>query len=124
MIHKDGGIFWVRLSVSLLPEPNGRPRVFLGVVENVTDRRHAEQALAESEETLRGLVENMPDIVCMLDRKWTVLYINRGSPEIPAKDTVGENVLRFFPPEHRRQLEAMMEQAIDGMTCRRSTWRT
>ena len=112
LLHKDGGIFWVRLSVSLLPEPSGPPRMFLGVVENVTDRRHAEQALAESEETLRGLVENMPDIVFMLDRKWTALYINRGSPEIAAKDVVGENVLRYFPPEHRRQLEAMMEQAV------------
>ncbi|MCX7427374.1 MAG: PAS domain S-box protein [Planctomycetia bacterium] len=113
MLHKDGGILWIHVSASLLPGTCGLPRMFLGVVENVTDRRHAEQALAESEETLRGLVENMPDIVFMVDRKWTILYINRGSPEIPLKDIVGGNALRHCPPEHHPQLEAVMQRAIE-----------
>jgi PAS domain S-box-containing protein len=53
-IRKDGGIVWVNLAVSALWDPGERPEYHLAIVEDITARKEAEAALAESE---AGLAE-------------------------------------------------------------------
>lgn len=48
-VHKDGGIVWARLSVSLIPTPEGRPQYALGMVENITTRKQLEEKLREAQ---------------------------------------------------------------------------
>ena len=45
--RKDGSIVWVNLTVSLLWEDLGEPKFFISVVEDITERRRAEEALEE-----------------------------------------------------------------------------
>jgi PAS domain S-box-containing protein len=51
-IRKDGAIVWVRLSVSLVRDQDNRPRYFINVVEDVTERVQADRALRDSERRL------------------------------------------------------------------------
>lgn len=44
-IRKDGGIFWGNLTLSLLREPSGEPKYFVKVLEDVTQRKRAQEAL-------------------------------------------------------------------------------
>lgn len=48
-IRKDGSIVWVHLTGSVLRDEDGKPERFIGVVEDITRRRLAEQALVQSE---------------------------------------------------------------------------
>ncbi len=50
--HSSGRIVWVRLSVSLVRDPDGRPRYFIAQMEDVTARRAAEEAVRERERQL------------------------------------------------------------------------
>ena len=111
LVHRDGGTIWVCVSVSLLRKPDGSPEMFLGMAENITDRVLAEQALSESEETLRGLVENMPDLVIMLDGKWTVQYINRENPFVPTEDLIGRSLIQYCRPEYLPRCAELMQEA-------------
>ena len=47
-IRKDGELVWVNLSVSLVREPDGRPKHFVSQVQDLTARRQAEDALKEA----------------------------------------------------------------------------
>ncbi len=47
-LRKDGSLVWVNLTASLLRDPDGTPRYFISVVEDITARKQMEEALARS----------------------------------------------------------------------------
>jgi PAS domain S-box-containing protein len=59
----DGERVWAELSVSLLRGPDGEPRHFVSVVQDIQARKDAEARLAESEARLRFLAEMIPQLV-------------------------------------------------------------
>jgi PAS domain S-box-containing protein len=56
-VRKDGDVVWVSYTGSLLCDEHGRPEHYLGIIEDITDRKRIETALRESEERLRLAVE-------------------------------------------------------------------
>jgi len=54
-LRKDGAVVWGRLSTSVVQPANGIPLSVIGMVENITDRRRAEDAVRSSER-LRALM--------------------------------------------------------------------
>jgi two-component system, cell cycle sensor histidine kinase and response regulator CckA len=53
-VRKDRAIMWVKLYGSLVRDGEARPRYFIAVVEDITERRRAEAALRESEKYLKN----------------------------------------------------------------------
>lgn len=43
--HKEGRVVWALLSVSLIRDPQGKPRYFISQIQDVTERKEAEAAL-------------------------------------------------------------------------------
>ena len=58
-IRKDGGIIWGHLSVRAIKDASGHPLYFLPVIENITERKHWEETLRDSEIKYRTLFKNM-----------------------------------------------------------------
>ncbi|HXV61979.1 MAG TPA: PAS domain S-box protein [Vicinamibacteria bacterium] len=52
-LRKDGEIVWAKMSASVIRDKNGDPLYGIGVVENITEHRRAEQDRARLEEQLR-----------------------------------------------------------------------
>ncbi|MCD1294995.1 hypothetical protein CUJ83_08290 [Methanocella sp. CWC-04] len=48
-IRKDGNAVWVNISVRMITGPDGRPLYFLPMIEDITERKRAEEALRKSE---------------------------------------------------------------------------
>lgn len=63
----------------------------------ISPRKLADQALRESEANLRDLFQQSPDIIMTVDRKGTILLMNRSIPALPAERAVGRNSLALMP---------------------------
>ncbi|HWQ92742.1 MAG TPA: PAS domain S-box protein [Clostridia bacterium] len=102
-IRKDGSLFWADVVISPLHDQEGRLRGFAKVVRDVTDRRRAEQALAESERKLRSILDGSPVIVFLKDLKGRNLFSNRGFQNVlnlPREDIAGKTDGDLFADEY------------------------
>ncbi len=80
-IHKNGAVIWCRVSVSLLRDDNGDPLHFISIIEDITDRRAAEEALRESEERYQAIFEAAGDALFLHDLEGKFLDVNRVAVE-------------------------------------------
>ncbi|MEB3220025.1 MAG: PAS domain S-box protein [Nostocales cyanobacterium 94392] len=50
LLHKDGGTVWTHLSISLIVHNNGKPKFFLAIIEDISERKETEIELRKSKE--------------------------------------------------------------------------
>jgi PAS domain S-box-containing protein len=79
-IRKDGHAVWGRLTVSLVHNADGNPRFAMGMVEDITERKPAEQALRESEERFQAAYATVGQATIAPDGKF--LTVNRAFCDI------------------------------------------
>lgn len=75
--HKDGNWLWVLSRDSVFKrDSNGQVSQIIGAVQDITKRRNAEQALRDSEESYRQLVELIPYGIQENDLEGTITFTN------------------------------------------------
>ncbi|MGH3145642.1 MAG: PAS domain S-box protein [Rubrobacter sp.] len=65
--RKDGSIVWIDLTVSLVRGATGEARYFVSVIEDISERKRTEEALEQSEELYRTVVEQAAENIYLVD---------------------------------------------------------
>jgi PAS domain S-box-containing protein len=67
MLKKDGTCFVGEMSASLVKDVRGKPKAFVGIARDITERKQADEALRESEAKYRELFATESDGIMILD---------------------------------------------------------
>jgi PAS domain S-box-containing protein len=67
-VRKDGSIVWARVRAELVRDESGVPLYFVSHVQDITERRAAQESRQESDRTLRAVIDNTPAIICVKGR--------------------------------------------------------
>jgi len=100
--RKNGTEFWNEFSLVPVADATGWYTHWIAVQRETTGRKLAEQALRQSEERFRSLIENALDIIMILDPNGTIGYVSPSVEKVlgyAAADLVGQNVMESIHPE-------------------------
>ncbi len=93
-IRKDGTKGTYELSASLIRDSEGKPIGFRGVSRDVSERKQMEEALRQSEERYRTMIETMQDGYWETDLPGNFTYVNDSECKIagtPREQLLGKN---------------------------------
>jgi PAS domain S-box-containing protein len=111
-VRKDSTRFWTSVVIDPIFDTNGQHVGFAKITRDVTEQRKVQQALQESEQRFRMLVQGVTDYaIYMLSPAGEVTNWNAGAQRIkgyPAEEVIGTSFARFHTAEDR---EAGLPQA-------------
>jgi len=113
----DGNMIWVACRTLPRYDSDGSVAGFTGIMRDITERKHAEQGLVESEERFRALIENSSDAIVILNRDGMSRYQSQSMKRVlgyAPEERIGKNAFEFVHPEDMpRAVEAFTQLAQD-----------
>jgi two-component system, sensor histidine kinase and response regulator len=112
-LRKDGEIVWAARTGCVIRDETGNPRHFLIMIEDISKRKQAEEALRERTRQLESAVtenqvimDNSLDVICTIDEEGRFLTVNAACEQLwgytPA-ELVGRKYIELVAPDERER---------------------
>jgi PAS domain S-box-containing protein len=111
-LRKGGGLIWARLTASLLSDTAAEAQYAILMVEDITERKEAAEALSTTEKRYRSVVDNIKEVIFQTDAEGVLTLLNPAWEEMTGRrpeESVGEPLLEYVHPDDREPfLEAIL----------------
>jgi two-component system, cell cycle sensor histidine kinase and response regulator CckA len=100
VVGLKGGRRWLETHATPLRDASGHVTALLGITRDVTERKRADAALAESQRWLQAIIDHFPGLVSAKDLTGTVILVNRNFSVLEVQspgELVGKNIYDLFP---------------------------
>ncbi|WP_233611973.1 PAS domain S-box protein [Corallococcus sp. AB045] len=100
LVKKSGEVIDVLLSAIVERDASGQMVRSLAVLTDVTERKRTAEALQESEQRLRAILDNAPTVFFLLDTQERFLFVNREWERLfhrTRRQVAGKTVFDVFP---------------------------
>jgi PAS domain S-box-containing protein len=116
-IHKDGQTIWTLLSTSVVRDIQGAPAFLVSQIQDITDRKAAEEELKQTESRFRSLFDNSP-LGVAVSRQGITLDANPVYARMfgydEASELVGTSLLDQIAPQHRPEIIERVQKRERG----------
>ncbi|MCE5231480.1 PAS domain S-box protein [bacterium] len=108
--------YWVEAAMSPLRDPDGRTNAVICLMRDVSERKRAEQALAESEGRYRSMVESQVDMVVRIDPGGRLTFVNDAycrKTGLKREQLLGRTEIGMVHEADRASAEASIKKLLD-----------
>ena len=118
---KRGNLVWILLSVTLCCDDKNHPQYFISQMQDITERKRAEEALHESDGNFLHIFNTVGEGVAYATLSGKVLSINPALENIlgiPKEEIVGKNILiltkKLINRENLKTILPILKNVIQG----------
>ena len=114
--RKDGSRLDVSFSTAPLRDTEGNVTDFITIVDDITEMKRTENALRESEQHLRNVLDSLFAFVCVLTPEGTLIEANRATLEaagLKAEDVLGKPYDQTYWWNYSEEVQARLRKAIE-----------
>lgn len=112
-VHKNGNIVWSLSTITLVKDPAGRPQSLIGIVEDITHLKQAEEAQGR----LAAVVASSEDSIVSMTLDGVVLTWNQGAERMfgyTADEMIGSTTIMLIPLDRFGEGSALCERIRKG----------
>ncbi|KPU60593.1 sensory box protein [Pseudomonas fluorescens] len=120
LLQTDGQMRWVFARGRCYKDHHGRPTRFLGAALDLTERKHTEQALRQSQTELQLIINAMPILISYVDREECFRLNNSAYLDwygLTPQELYGRTILEVLGEEAYAQRAPYITEALSGRPC-------
>lgn len=105
LLRADGTEFSAEVAGQLISDSAGKPLYFITVVQDITDRKKAEQEISMQKEKLAAIFASSPDAILILNKDPVVVDCNGKTEAMflrPKEDLIGKDALAIMDEENAK----------------------
>jgi len=114
VFRSEGKKIRLKIFEKLMYDTLGRFDGGMGICTDITEQHRFEKEIIESENRLRALINNLPDVIFIYDNEGKVLDFHvQGRENLiePASQTLGKKLEEFVPPDQLNEILYAFRQA-------------
>ena len=115
VVHPDGQVRWILDRAHNLVDAAGKSHRVTGVVIDITERKKADEALRESEERYRNVVETQTELICRYLPDTTLTFANDAYCRFfgrSREELIGTKFIDLIPEQARAEALAHVQTLI------------
>ncbi|RKZ60782.1 MAG: hypothetical protein DRQ99_21535, partial [Candidatus Parabeggiatoa sp. nov. 3] len=117
-IRKDGQLIWAHLAVSFFHNEKGEIVYFLGKIEDITERKRADEKLLASEKRFRKLFEDAPLGMVISNLDYQFIKVNKAFCQMlgynKPNELVGATLADVTASEDMPKAQQLFKQLLEG----------
>ncbi len=115
-IRKDGQIIDATISVKCLRRVDGAVDYFVALLQDITERKRAEEALRQAQARIEAVLDSVADVHMLFDRDWRYLYANEAAVRAigrPREQIIGRTLWEMYPDIVGTELDRQYHRAME-----------
>jgi PAS domain S-box-containing protein len=113
----NGSVIWLRTSIHAVQDNAGQVLYYEGVVEDISERKQAEEAERNAREQLSLIVDGVPALIAYVDAQLRYVYVNKAYADWYGRsraDLVGRHVSDVLKGKAYEFAVAFYNKALQG----------